>query len=274
MSTKQTTCDGPDGDKVLVGRVRPRPARRGRARRAWRGALQPSRPLRAELAPVANRLSSLDSEFAETPAPARVWSTARSAAVRRAASRLGGWWNTLLLWRSLAAGGVAVAAVAIGFSLMQPPPLDPRLFATQLVAALQAQEGFGVEFVAFYNAATGEVRLTASSGERSPDKDYELWYIKGDEPAVSMGVAPGRPALEIAARCREARAKFGRARCSPSPSSRRAARPPASPRARSWRWARPRRSGRQPTVLLHACDEVGKGSRPFSFIAPGPSKIL
>ena len=90
---------------------------------------------------------------------------------------------------------------------MQPLPLDPNVFATQLVAAIQAQEGFGVEFVALYNAATGEVRLTALSGEAIPDKDYELWYIKGDEPAVSMGVLPVDQRTEIAL-SREAQSKF------------------------------------------------------------------
>jgi anti-sigma-K factor RskA len=51
------------------------------------------------------------------------------------------------------------------------------------------------------------VRLTALSGEAVPDKDFELWYIKGDEPAVSMGVIPVDQRTEITLPP-EAKAKF------------------------------------------------------------------
>ena len=117
----------------------------------------------------------------------------------------GGFWNSLALWRSVAAVSLGVAVVAVGFNLMQPARLDPQEFATQLVAALEAQEGSGVEFVALYDPGTGSVRLTALSGEVAPDRDLELWYIKGDEPAVSMGVIPvaGRTEIELAPDARE-----------------------------------------------------------------------
>jgi len=145
-----------------------------------------------------SRLSTLDNDFAESPAPAGVLERVEGRLYpNAAAARSGGWWNSLALWRGLAAGGVAVAVAAIGFTVMQPEPLDPDVFASQLVAALQAQEGSGVEFVALYNSATGEVRLTALSGEAIPDRDYELWYIRGDEPAVSMGVIPVDQRTEI-----------------------------------------------------------------------------
>ena len=41
-----------------------------------------------------------------------------------------------------------------------------------------------------------------------PDKDYELWYIEGDDPAVSMGVIPVDQRIEIPLDA-GARAKFG-----------------------------------------------------------------
>ena len=89
-----------------------------------------------------------------------------------------------------------MAVVAVGFNMITPR-VDPNALATQLVAALQAQEGSGVEFVAFYDQVSGEVRITSLSGEALPDRDYELWYIKGDAPAVSMGVLPINQRREI-----------------------------------------------------------------------------
>jgi anti-sigma-K factor RskA len=85
--------------------------------------------------------------------------------------------------------------------------LSPEEFGQQLVAAIQANEGSGVEFVALYDTATGTVRLTSLSGEVAPDRDLELWYIKGEEPAVSMGVIPVNQRTEIDLSA-EAKSKF------------------------------------------------------------------
>jgi anti-sigma-K factor RskA len=162
--------------------------------------------LRAELRLWQQRLATLDDEFAEQPAPAGVFPRLEARLFPNAKARAG-LWDSLAFWRSLAGAGVAVAVLAVGFNLMQPR-VDPQQFATQLVAALQAQEGSGVEFVALYDQASGNVRLTALSGQAIPDKDFELWYIKGDEPAVSMGVIPVDQKTEIVLPP-EAREKFG-----------------------------------------------------------------
>jgi anti-sigma-K factor RskA len=161
--------------------------------------------LRKELRLWRTRLAAMDREFTEAPAPAGVLGRVEHRLFGGAAAR-GGWWNSLALWRSAAAACLAIAIVAVGYNVAQPR-LNPQEFATQLVAALQAQEGSGVEFVALYDTATGSVRLTSLSGEVAPDKDLELWYIKGDEPAVSMGVIPVNQKTEIELGP-EARAKF------------------------------------------------------------------
>jgi anti-sigma-K factor RskA len=140
--------------------------------------------LRADLRFWRRRLSSLDREFAETPAPAAVWSGIEQRLFTSAAKP--GWWNSLALWRSLSAAAALVAIIAIGVNVATPRP-DPNAFAAQLVAALNAQ-GSDVSVVALYNATTGQLRLTTLSGEAVPDKDYELWAIEGDAPAKSMGV--------------------------------------------------------------------------------------
>jgi anti-sigma-K factor RskA len=163
--------------------------------------------LRRELRIWQRRLSSLDEQFAEAAAPASVWNRIESRLFSGAERSPGSLWDSLAFWRSLAAGGLAVAVAAVGFNLMQPRQLSPQEFGQQLVAAIQSNEGSGVEFVALYDTATGSVRLTSLSGEVAPDRDLELWYIKGDEPAVSMGVIPVNQRTEIDLST-EAKSKF------------------------------------------------------------------
>lgn len=164
-----------------------------RAAVAHRIATEPA--LAADLRLWRARLSTLDIEFAETPAPAGALSRIENRLFGAAEGR-SGWWSSLPLWRGLAGAAAAIAVLAIGFNLMQPR-LDTDALAIQLVAALQAQEGSGVEFVALYDQASGQVRITALSGAPVPEKDFELWYIEGDQPAVSMGVIPVDQRMEI-----------------------------------------------------------------------------
>ena len=51
--------------------------------------------------------------------------------------------------------------------------------------------------MAFYDQGSGAVRITSLSGEALAENDYELWYIHGDAPAVSLGVLPVNQRLEI-----------------------------------------------------------------------------
>jgi anti-sigma-K factor RskA len=153
-------------------------------RAALRARLKAEPALRGDLQFWRTRLASLDAEFAETPAPAGVWPRIEQRLFTGQAKP--GFWNSLALWRSVAAGAMAVAAIAIGLNVTTPRP-DPEAFAAQLVAALH-EEGSTVSFVALYNATTGQVRLTALSGDVVADKDYELWAIEGANAPKSMGV--------------------------------------------------------------------------------------
>lgn len=186
MSNPEEHDDGLSGDSVLVaeyvlGLLDADEHERVRARLA----AEPE--LRRELALWRSRLSSLDTEFAETPAPAKTLPAIEKRLF--GAPRRQGLWESLAFWRSLAGAAVAVAVVALGVNVLRPAPLSPTEFATQLVAALQDQ-GSGVSFVALYDEASGMFRLTALSGAAVPDKDYELWMIGADGKPVSMGVVP------------------------------------------------------------------------------------
>jgi anti-sigma-K factor RskA len=156
--------------------------------------------LRAERDFWIARFAALDAEYEETPVPPHVYAAIEARAfgdVTRQGGRAVSFWDNITIWRGIAAGAIAVAVVAVGFNLLQPR-FDADQMAVQLVAALQAQEGSGVEFVALYDQGSGQVRITSLKGQAVPDKDFELWYINGDQPAVSMGVIPVNERREIA----------------------------------------------------------------------------
>jgi anti-sigma-K factor RskA len=160
-------------------------------RRAFAARLAAEPGLRAEVRVWQVRLSSLDGEFTETAPPAGLRDRIEARLFPQSqSSGPVGLWQSLRLWRGLAAGSLAIAVLAIGFGVTRPVPVDPEIFATQLVAALHSQEGSGVEFVALYDAANGTVRLASLSGEPVPQRDYELWLIAGSDAPVSMGVIP------------------------------------------------------------------------------------
>lgn len=141
--------------------------------------------LRAELRLWRTRLSSLDDNFAETPAPAAVLDRVEARLFPASLPARRGFWQSLALWRGLAAACLVVAVVAVGYDVLAPRGLT----GPELVAALEAQ-GSDVKVVAFYDAAAGTVRLAPLSGQPVPGKDYELWAIKGKNAPVSMGVIP------------------------------------------------------------------------------------
>jgi len=133
----------------------------------------------------ASRFSGLDEQFEPVAPPAHILPKIETRLF--GAQKPASWWDSLAVWRSVAAGALAVAAVAVGFSVMQPSP-DSSALANQLVAALRA-EGSDVQFLALYDGS-GAVRLTALSGETMPNNDYELWAIQGGGSPISMGVVP------------------------------------------------------------------------------------
>lgn len=148
--------------------------------------IEDDQALRAERDFWVSRLGAMNDEFAPTPPPAHIYG-AIEARVFGAAAKPVSWWESLLVWRSIATGALALAVAAVGFNLLEPRQ-DVGALTTQLVAALE-EEGSNVKFVALYDGS-GNVRLTALSGEAVPDKDFELWAIQGGNNPVSMGVVP------------------------------------------------------------------------------------
>jgi anti-sigma-K factor RskA len=200
MSLSGEHSGGFEDDRVLVAEYALGLLEGGeRALVAHRIATEPL--LRAEMRLWRDRLATMDTEFAATPAPTetlgrierRLWG---EAIERKQPKGWLAWWSSLPVLRGMVVAGHVLAFACIGYIFVQPR-FDPTTMATQLVAALQANEGSGVEFVAFYDQQSGAVRITSLAGQSVADKDYELWYIKGDAPAVSMGVLPVNERREI-----------------------------------------------------------------------------
>ena len=196
MSTSDSTSGDHEGRQALVAEYVLGLLSSAEHERVGR-LIEDSAALRAERDFWISRFAALNAEYEDTPVPGHIYAAIEARAfgdlVRPRATS---WWDSLPIWRSIAVGALAVAIAAVGFNLMQPR-FDADAMAVQLVAALQAQEGSGVEFVAFYDTGSGEVRITSLAGTAVPERDFELWYINGEAPAVSMGVIPVDQRLEI-----------------------------------------------------------------------------
>lgn len=143
--------------------------------------------LRAERDFWVARFGALNENYDEVAVPSHLLQAIERRAFGERSVGKAGFWESLMVWRSIAAGAFAVAVVAVGFNLAQPRT-DVAGLTTQLVAALE-EEGSNVKFVALYDGS-GNVRLTALSGEAVPQKDFELWAIQGGNNPISMGVIP------------------------------------------------------------------------------------
>lgn len=143
------------------------------------------------------RLAPLDAGYKEVaPPPAlkaaidkRLFGETRAVVAKR------GWFDSLALWRGLAAAGFAAAAV-LAVMVSQPQPVVPPPPAP-LVASLAA-DGSDVRYVTVYDGERGEIALSRLAGEAGSERDFELWAIAGDAAPVSLGVIPAGDTQRIA----------------------------------------------------------------------------
>lgn len=121
-----------------------------------------------------SRLSELDDDYAEAPAP-NLLPQIEARLFPSPAKRRGDW-----LFGLIGLGLSAVAALALAaFFLLTPS-------APSLVATLTA-DASPLRYAAAI--AGDELTLTRVAGaDADPDKDYELWIIIGDAAPVSLGL--------------------------------------------------------------------------------------
>lgn len=150
-------------------------------------------------------LASFNDDYDEVLPPAAVYSKIETrlfphktfAQELVATSR---WWNSLLLWRGIALGSVAllIAYVSLDTGWIGTPTSRP------LVAEL-AGEGNSISLVAAYNVVDGRLRVTPVAAGAADQHSLELWLVPGgDDPAISLGVLPqtGEGSVEIPAHLR------------------------------------------------------------------------
>ncbi len=96
-------------------------------------------------------------------------------------------WSSLTLWRGLAFASL-LGFVAIGtWALQQEAPLP---LEHALVAQVAAEQG-PFKMVAYYEEATGQLRVNRLDGAANSGRSLELWLIAGKDAPVSLGVLPG-----------------------------------------------------------------------------------
>lgn len=97
-------------------------------------------------------------------------------------------WASAPLWRTLAFGSFAMLVGVVAFGVRPPstPPKPERVLHAQL-------EGHGdnvFSLAADFNPQSGRIRVTPVASGQAQPKSLELWMIRGQDPAVSLGVLP------------------------------------------------------------------------------------
>lgn len=134
------------------------------------------------------RLSPLARHYEEVPPPEavkraldqRLFDTARSESVTPSL------WQSLTVWRGIAAASLVALLVYAAIPLVGPPTERP---AVELVASLAAEDS-DVRYLAVYDAARDRVGLSRLSGAPAAERDFELWVIEGENAPVSLGIIP------------------------------------------------------------------------------------
>ncbi|WP_028004210.1 anti-sigma factor [Sinorhizobium meliloti] len=143
------------------------------------------------------RLSPLGLSYAEIEPPAAVKHALDQrlfGAEPQPAAILRQLWQSLAVWRGLAAAALAALAFVIVDSIVRPPAETPDF---QLVASLAA-DATDVRYLAVYNPVHSRIGLSHVSGARAPNRDFELWVIKAGQSPISAGIIPVGETVHLA----------------------------------------------------------------------------
>jgi anti-sigma-K factor RskA len=92
-------------------------------------------------------------------------------------------WSSVAFWRGLAVASV-LGVVALGSWTMVQESAPQSVLVADVAGETNA-----LKIAAFYDAATGELRLNRTQGEAVAGRSLELWLIAGQD-VISLGVLP------------------------------------------------------------------------------------
>jgi anti-sigma-K factor RskA len=168
---------------------------RGGARRRFETLCRQDRALDEKVRRWQEHFAPLAELVPEVKPPARVWDgiVARIPALRPAASAVGGWLNSLALWRGVAAVMGVVAVVSLG--IIAAPNFAPGQSAgtTELFTTFTAPDTKQPLAILLMPDKGDHVvlKVVAPTLSVPKDKSLQLWLVSpGSEALVSAGVAP------------------------------------------------------------------------------------
>ncbi|AFL48679.1 anti-sigma-K factor RskA [Sinorhizobium fredii] len=134
-----------------------------------------------------NNLAAFDSAD-ETIAPLRALPSVehRAFELQAGVGDSVGLWNSLSFWRSLAIASVAAVTVLV---IALAGLFGGGSGGRPLVADLAGQ-GNAIGFVALFDVGSGRLRLTPVAARQDGEKSLEFWLLRGNDPAISLGVLP------------------------------------------------------------------------------------
>jgi anti-sigma-K factor RskA len=94
-------------------------------------------------------------------------------------------WNSLAFWRGLATAAF-VGLVALGAWNLR---LTGHVESQALVAQVAGDQS-PVRLLAYFDKASGELRLNRTGGAAATGRSLELWLISGSDAPVSLGILP------------------------------------------------------------------------------------
>ncbi len=160
------------------------------SRAAMARAIETDPALASEARFWESRFAQFNEDYEPVPAPSGAYARIETALFGEAtASALKtAWYNTVSFWRGLTGLAVAAFIIAIGVNIIPLTQTVEPVDTSQLVASMAATDDGAVNFLARYDAQSGELRLSGSGDAAGAGSDYELWYIEGENAPVSMGV--------------------------------------------------------------------------------------
>lgn len=188
MNGDENTKTGKGGDDDFAAAEHVLGLADAETRAAFARRLETDRELAEEVAGWETRLSPLDGGYEPvTPPPALKAAIEERlfGAAPEETTGLARLWNSLAIWRGLAAATSAAALVAVYLAVF--PATEPTPTTVQLVASLEA-EGAATQLLALFDPGTGQLRITPLSVQPVEDRDFEVWFIEADSAPISVGV--------------------------------------------------------------------------------------